>query len=92
MYNKPWGHPHGGHRPPQYCPPQAMPVQYDPSQTSPTRHFVKTNIINTVIPVFHPAHITTVNKHVITYKHYFQQRNNGVNGYYPGPSRNRFGY
>uniref|UniRef100_UPI0009BEB9A0 CotD family spore coat protein n=1 Tax=Peribacillus sp. FSL E2-0218 TaxID=2921364 RepID=UPI0009BEB9A0 len=83
MYNKPWGHPHGGQRPPQYCPPQTMPVQYDPSQSSPTRHYVKTNIINTVIPVFHPAHTTTVNKHVITYKHFFPHRCNGMNGYPP---------
>ncbi|MFJ7755163.1 CotD family spore coat protein [Peribacillus muralis] len=83
MYNKSWGLPPGNQRPSQCCPPQNMPVQHDPSQTSPTRHYVKTNIINTVIPVFHPAHTTTVNKHVITYQHYFPYRCNGVNGYYP---------
>ncbi|WP_285767140.1 CotD family spore coat protein [Peribacillus sp. SI8-4] len=60
-----------------------MPVQYDPSQTSPTRHYVKTNIINTVIPVFHPAHTTTVNKHIVTYKHFYPHGCNGRNGYVP---------
>ncbi|WP_375088484.1 CotD family spore coat protein [Peribacillus sp. RS7] len=71
MYNKPWRHPKGSQCPPQYCPPQTMPTQYNPPQTSPTKQYVKTNVINNVIPVFHPTHTTTVNKHFITYKHNF---------------------
>ncbi|CAH0266016.1 hypothetical protein SRABI96_03558 [Peribacillus sp. Bi96] len=67
MYNKPWGHPQGGQCPPQYCPHRTMPTQNNPPQISPTNHDVKTNVINTVIPVFHPTHTTTVNKHFITY-------------------------
>ncbi|MGG4266136.1 CotD family spore coat protein [Peribacillus simplex] len=70
MYNKPWGHPHGGQCPPQYCPPQTMPTPYNPPQVSPTKQYVKTNVINSVIPVFHPTHTTTVNKHVIRNKYY----------------------
>jgi spore coat protein D len=67
MYNKSWRHPKGGQCQPQYCPPHRMPTQYNPSQPSPTKQYVKTNVINTVIPVFHPTHTTTVNKHFNTY-------------------------
>ncbi|MBK5446129.1 MULTISPECIES: CotD family spore coat protein [unclassified Peribacillus] len=79
MYNKSWGSTNCGQCPPQYCPPQTFPTQYDPPQISPTKQFVNTNVSNTVIPVVHPSHTTTVNKHVNTYKHYFPHTQSVVN-------------
>ncbi|MGG4264175.1 CotD family spore coat protein [Peribacillus simplex] len=65
--------------PVQFGPTQALPTQTAPAQVSPTQQFVNTNVSNTVIPVVHPSHTTTVNKHVNTYKHYFPHTCSVVN-------------
>ncbi|WP_405387886.1 CotD family spore coat protein [Peribacillus muralis] len=84
MKNNSWQQPNWGqcppqHCPPQYCPPNVSPTQYDPPQVSPTKQYVNTNVSNTVIPVIHPSHTKTVNKHVNTYKHYFPHTQSVVN-------------
>lgn len=53
------------------CPPNIMPTQVAPAQCSPTQHVVKTNVMNTVVPHFHPVHTTTVNRHVYHHQHYY---------------------
>ncbi|KON71261.1 hypothetical protein AKG34_14575 [Peribacillus butanolivorans] len=68
--------------PAQYGPTQALPSQVAPAQVSPTQQYVNTNVSNTVIPVVHPSHTTTVNKHVNTYKHYFPHTQSVVNECY----------
>ncbi|SNT23617.1 Inner spore coat protein D [Bacillus sp. OK838] len=65
--------------PAQLGPTQALPTQLAPAQVSPTQQFVNTNVSNTVIPVVHPSHTTTVNKHLNTYKHYFPHTQSVVN-------------
>ncbi|MGE7184691.1 CotD family spore coat protein [Peribacillus sp. NPDC006672] len=65
--------------PAQMGPTQALPTQIAPTQVSPTQQFVNTNVSNTVIPVVHPSHTTTVNKHCNTYKHYFPHTCSVVN-------------
>ncbi|MGE7121413.1 CotD family spore coat protein [Peribacillus sp. NPDC046944] len=61
---------------------QALPTQTAPAQVSPTQQYVNTNVSNTVIPVIHPSHTTTVNKHCNTYKHYFPHTQSVVNECY----------
>ncbi|WP_286184984.1 CotD family spore coat protein [Bacillus sp. SD075] len=68
--------------PVQHCPTQTLPTQVAPAQVSPTQQYVNTNVSNTVIPVVHPSHTTTVNKHVNTYKHYFPHTQSVVNECY----------
>ncbi|MGG4267494.1 CotD family spore coat protein [Peribacillus simplex] len=68
--------------PVQHCPPNMLPTQVAPTQFSPTQQYVNTNVSNTVIPVVHPSHTTTVNKHVNTYKHYFPHTQSVVNECY----------
>ncbi|MGE7764798.1 CotD family spore coat protein [Peribacillus sp. NPDC096540] len=68
--------------PAQYGPTSALPTQVAPAQVSPTQQFVNTNVSNTVIPVVHPSHTTTVNKHCNTYKHYFPHTQSVVNECY----------
>ncbi|MGE7878396.1 CotD family spore coat protein [Peribacillus muralis] len=70
----------GAYSPPmQYSPTQTLPSQTAPAQVNPTKQYVNTNVSNTVIPVVHPSHTTTVNKHVNTYKHYFPHTQSVVN-------------
>ncbi|AOH55465.1 hypothetical protein ABE28_013995 [Peribacillus muralis] len=66
----------------QYSPTQTLPSQTAPAQVNPTKQYVNTNVSNTVIPVVHPSHTTTVNKHVNTYKHYFPHTQSVVNECY----------
>ena len=61
------------------CPPQMMPTQYDPAQFDPTQQFVRTNVMHTVVPHVHPAHITTVNKHIFDHQHHFPVTESVVN-------------
>lgn len=68
--------------PVQQGPSQGYPTQTAPAQVSPTQQFVNTNVTNTVIPVIHPSHTTTVNKHCNTYKHYFPHTQSVVNQCY----------
>ncbi|XBE72900.1 CotD family spore coat protein [Peribacillus simplex] len=68
--------------PVQHCPAQTLPTQVAPAQVSPTQQYINTNVSNTVIPVVHPSHTTTVNKHVNTYKHYFPHTQSVVNECY----------
>ncbi|WP_370467595.1 CotD family spore coat protein [Rummeliibacillus sp. SL167] len=67
--------------PAEFCPPQTSPAQFDPARVSPTRQYVRTNIINTVVPHIHPSHTTTVNRHVINNQHYFPHTESVVNEY-----------
>ncbi len=69
-------------QPMQYGPTQTSPSQVAPAQVNPTKQYVNTNVSNTVIPVVHPSHTTTVNKHVNTYKHYFPHTQSVVNECY----------
>ncbi|WP_260320336.1 MULTISPECIES: spore coat protein [Peribacillus] len=69
-------------QPMQYGPTQTLPSQMAPAQVNPTKQYVNTNVSNTVIPVVHPSHTTTVNKHVNTYKHYFPHTQSVVNECY----------
>lgn len=64
------------------CPQQIMPTQYAPAQFSPQEQFVRTNVMHTVVPHVHPAHVTTVNKHVIDHQHHFPVTQSTVNEYY----------
>ena len=66
----------------QQGPSQAYPTQTAPAQVSPTQQYVNTNVSNTVIPVIHPSHTTTVNKHCNTFKHYFPHTQSVVNECY----------
>ncbi|MBY0122890.1 CotD family spore coat protein [Bacillus sp. S/N-304-OC-R1] len=75
MYNQYWGQQCA----PQYCPPQAFPTQYDPGLISPTKQFVSTNLFNTEVSHIHPSHNTTVNRQMITHKHYFPHTESVVN-------------
>lgn len=68
--------------PAQFGPTQTSPSQVAPAQVSPTQQHVNTNVSNTVIPVVHPSHTTTVNKHVNTFKHYFPHTQSVVNECY----------
>ncbi|MDM5359453.1 CotD family spore coat protein [Peribacillus sp. RS7] len=68
--------------PGQFGPAQTSPSQVAPAQVSPTQQHVNTNVSNTVIPVVHPSHTTTVNKHVNTFKHYFPHTQSVVNECY----------
>jgi len=70
---------HGRGPGPQCCPPQTMPTQYDPPQFLPPEQYVRTNYIHTVVPHVQPAHITTVNKHIIDHQYYFPCTENVVN-------------
>ncbi|WP_236712782.1 CotD family spore coat protein [Peribacillus muralis] len=69
-------------QPMQTGPTQSLPSQVAPAQVNPTKQYVNTNVSNTVIPVVHPSHTTTVNKHVNTYKHYFPHTQSVVNECY----------
>ena len=60
-------------------PSQMMPTQFDPPQFSPQEQVVRTNVMRTVVPHVHPAHVTTVNQHVIDHQHYFPVTESVVN-------------
>lgn len=65
--------------PSQMMPSQVMPSQFETPQFSPQEQFVQTNVMHTVVPHVHPAHITTVNKHVIDHQHHFPVTESVVN-------------
>lgn len=69
----------GRGRKPICCPPNVLPTQVAPAQVSPTQEVVKTNIINTVVPHFHPVHVTTVNRNITRNQHYFPVTTSTVN-------------
>lgn len=65
--------------PAQSLPTRTAPTQVAPAQVSPTRQYVQTNISNTVVPHYHPSHLTTVNKHIINNQHHFPHTESVVN-------------
>lgn len=58
---------------------QMMPTQIAPTQFSPQEQFVRTNVMHTIVPHVHPAHVTTVNKHIIDHQHHFPVTESVVN-------------
>lgn len=58
---------------------QMMPTQIAPTQVSPETQFVCTNVMHTIVPHVHPAHVTTVNKHIIDHQHHFPVTESVVN-------------
>lgn len=56
-----------------------FPTQYEQPRVSPTQQYVQTNEMNTVVPVVHPSHLTTINQHNIEYQHYFPHTESVVN-------------
>ena len=60
-------------------PTRTSPTQYAQPQVSPTRQFVQKNVTNTVVPHYHPSHLTTVNQNYINNQHYFPHTESVVN-------------
>lgn len=60
-------------------PTRTSPTQYAQPQVSPTRQFVQRNVANTVVPHYHPSHLTTVNQNYINNQHYFPHTESVVN-------------
>lgn len=54
-------------------------IQYERPQVSPTRQFVQNNMTTTVVPHYHPSHLTTVNHHHIEHQHHFPHTQSVVN-------------
>jgi spore coat protein D len=55
----------------QELPTETMPTQVAPAQISPTQQYVQRVVTNTVVPHYHPSHLTTINQHFINNEHYF---------------------
>ena len=66
----------------QQLPTQTAPTQFEQPQVSPTQQYVQRNVFNTVVPHYHPSHLTTVNQHVINNQHYFPHTESVVNECY----------
>lgn len=66
----------------QQLPTQTAPTQYGAAQFSPTQHFVQRHVSNTVVPHYHPSHLTNVNQHYIHNQHYFPHTQSTVNECY----------
>ncbi len=67
MFNRMHHHGHGPH----CCPPHVFPTHCEHPHFLPAEQFVRTNYIHTVVPHVQPAHITTVNKHIIDHQYHF---------------------
>ena len=63
----------------QELPTQTAPTQFAQPQVSPTREYVQRNVTNTVVPHYHPSHLTTVNQQHINNQHYFPHTQSVVN-------------
>ena len=63
----------------QQLPTQTAPTQFGQPQVSPTQEYVQKNVSNTVVPHYHPSHLTTVNQHYINNQHYFPHTESVVN-------------
>lgn len=63
----------------QQLPTQTAPTQFASPQVSPTTQYVQRNVMNTVVPHYHPSHLTTVNQHYINNQHYFPHTESVVN-------------
>ncbi|WP_369916785.1 CotD family spore coat protein [Lysinibacillus sp. 2017] len=66
----------------QELPMQTAPTQFGQPQVSPTQQFVQRNVTNTVVPHYHPSHLTTVNQQHINNQHYFPHTQSVVNECY----------
>ena len=66
----------------QELPTRTSPTQYGQPQVSPTQQFVQRNVSNTVVPHYHPSHLTTINQHMINNQHYFPHTESVVNECY----------
>ena len=82
MFNRNRRHSCGRQGKTHCCQPHMMPTQYCPPQFSPQEQFVHTNIMHTVVPHVHPAHVTTVNKHIYDHQHHFPVTHSVVNERY----------
>lgn len=63
----------------QELPAQTNPTQFASSQVSPTQQYFQRNISNTVVPHYHPSHLTTINQHHINHQHHFPHTQSVVN-------------
>ncbi|MFJ7980184.1 CotD family spore coat protein [Lysinibacillus xylanilyticus] len=71
MHRRMHHHHHHHHEGPHCCPPQMCPTQFEQPHFCPPEEYVRTNYIHTVVPHVQPAHITTVNKHIIDHQYHF---------------------
>ena len=60
-------------------PEQIAPTQYEQPRVSPQQQYVQRNVSNTVVPYYHPSHLTTVNQHYLHNQHYFPHTESVVN-------------
>jgi spore coat protein D len=63
-------------------PTQTAPTQFGQPQVSPTRQYVQRNVTNTVVPHYHPSHLTTVNQNFVNNQHYFPHTESVVNEFF----------
>lgn len=66
----------------QELPTQTAPTQFGQQRVSPTQQYVQRNMTNTVVPHFHPSHLTTINQHTINNQHHFPHTQSVVNECY----------
>lgn len=66
----------------QELPMQTAPTQFGQPRVSPTQQYVQRNVTNTVVPHYHPSHLTTVNQQHINNQHYFPHTQSVVNECY----------